>query len=102
MNISRKAKRELFLILLILSSVFLLYASTFGQGGYIQLRREREQLRLLQQENARLRESHRVYLQKITKVRSEPAEIERIARERYNFARPGDIIVNLPDQLSSQ
>ena len=30
-------------------------------------------------------------------LKADPSEVERIARERYNFARPGDIIVNLQD-----
>lgn len=70
----------------------------FSEGGYQQLRRQREELRQLQVENARLREINRSHLQRIHKIKNDPSEIERIARERYNFARPGDIIVNLPEQ----
>lgn len=99
MSISNKAKRELFLIFTIIGSVFLLYASVFGDGGYMQLRRHRDALGELRRENLRLRENHRAYLQRIKKLKSEPAEIERIARERYNFARPGDIIIRLPEQV---
>lgn len=97
MTIGNKAKRELCWSLLILASVFLLYGSVFGEGGYGQLRRQREELRLLQLENARLRQIHQTYLQKIDKLKNDPSEVERIARERYNFARPGDIIVNLAE-----
>ncbi len=93
---TRKAKRELALIVLLMSSIFLVYTSIFGEGGYAQLLQQRDQLRQLQLENTRLRENHRDYLQKIHKLKNDPSEIERIARERYNFAQPGDIIVNLP------
>lgn len=67
----------------------------FGDGGLIQLRKFRAQLQGLQQENLRLRQRHSDYLQTINKLKTDPYEIERIARERLNFARPGDIIVNL-------
>lgn len=48
-------------------------------------------------ENLRLRQRHSDFLQTINKLKTDPYEIERIARERYNLARPGDIIVNLQD-----
>lgn len=98
MRISRKAKRELSLILLFFGSLSLMYALIFGKGGYLQLRESQAELREVQLENLRLREKHHLYLQRINQLRNDPTEIERIARERYNLARPGDIIVNLPDE----
>ncbi|MBI4445552.1 MAG: septum formation initiator family protein [Acidobacteria bacterium] len=96
MKISRKAKREVLLIVIILISLVLLYASIFGDGGYQKLRKQREALTQLQRENQKLRELQQTHLQKIDRIKNDPDEIERIARERYNFARPGDIILNLP------
>ena len=101
MKISSKAKRELAMIVLLLVSILLVYSSVFGEGGYTQLLKHRDELHRLQFENARLRENHHDYLQKIRKLKSDPSEIERIARERYNFAQPGDIIVNLPGRSVS-
>jgi cell division protein FtsB len=45
----------------------------------------------------RLRKSQRDLANRIKKIKEDPNEIERIARKRYNFARPGDVIVNVPD-----
>lgn len=61
------------------------------------MRKYQAQLNDLQLENMRLRKTYLDYLEKIEKMNTDPGEIERIARERYNFARPGDIIVNLPE-----
>ncbi|WP_171039896.1 septum formation initiator family protein [Streptococcus pseudopneumoniae] len=72
-------------------------ALLFEDGGLIQLRKYRAQLHGLQQENHRLRQSHSDYLETINKLRTDPYEIERIAREQYNRARPGDTIVNLQE-----
>jgi cell division protein FtsB len=97
MKFSRKAKRELSWILLFTSCLALLYILTFGDGGFVQLRQYRAELRGLQLENLSLRQRHRESLVKINRLKADPSEFERVARERYNFARPGDIIVNLQD-----
>ena len=96
MTFSRKAKRELSWILLLTSCLALMYVLVFGDGGLVQLRKYQAGLHDLQLDNLRLREIHQDYLTKIDRLKSRPAEIERIARDKYNFARPGDVIVNLP------
>ncbi len=97
MKFSRKAKREFSWILLFTICLALVYILTFGDGGFVQLRQYRAELRGLQTENLNLRLRHREYLERIRRLKADPSEVERIARERYNFARPGDIIVNLQD-----
>ena len=97
MYFSPKAKRELSWIIFFSSCLALMYVLIFGDGGFIQLRKYQAQLNDLQLENMRLRKAYLDYLEKIEKMNTDPGEIERIARERYNFARPGDIIVNLPE-----
>jgi len=96
MTFSRKAKRELSWILLFTGCVALLSILLFGDGGLIQLRKYRAELRELQLESLDLRQQRSDYLQKIDKLKTDPYQWERIARERYNFALEGDIIVNLP------
>jgi cell division protein FtsB len=96
MRISRKARRELSALLLIFLAAPFVYILLFGNGGFMELRRMQAALQELQQENQRLREEHQAYLKRIEKLRQDPAEIERVARERYNYARPGDVIINLP------
>jgi cell division protein FtsB len=57
-----------------------------------QLRRE---LDSLEKENTRLRE-------RIDHLKNDPEAIEHEARERLHYARPGDVIVALPDQPKPQ
>ena len=96
MGISRKARREIILILLLIACLSFSYFLVFGQGGYLKLKEYRAELRELQLENLRLRETQKALHQKINRLRNDPYEIERLARERYNLARPGDIIVTIP------
>ena len=75
----------------------LCYLLIFGDGGYLQLQHYQDELQELQIENMRLHRAQQVLIHRIQKIKEDPDEIERIARERYNFARPGDVIVNVPD-----
>lgn len=75
----------------------LCYLLIFGDGGYLQLQHYQDELQELQIENMRLHRAQQVLIHRIQKIKEDPDEIERIARERYNFARPGDVIVNIPD-----
>lgn len=98
MKFSRKAKRELTLILLFVSSLPLVYLLFFGSGGFLKLREHRAELQQIQQANHRLAEENKRIRQKIQKLKSDPQEVERIAREDHQMARPGDVIIRLPKE----
>lgn len=97
MRFSQKAKNEICWIALFLCGLPFIYMLVYGDGGYLQLRRHREDLQELQLQNLRLREQQREFMDRIERLKSDPYEIERLARERYHFARPGDIIINVPE-----
>ena len=50
-----------------------------------------QQIKDLQQENAQMR-------QQIQRLQSDPDEIEREAREKLHYAKPGEVIYKLPAQ----
>ena len=93
MTISRKAKRDLTLSLALLGVIgFCAYMIV----GYMKLRQYQEQVRRLEVRNHDLHETQTALLEQISRLKNDPREIERIAREQYQLARPGDIIVNTP------
>jgi cell division protein FtsB len=55
----------------------------------------RQEIKDLQQENAQMR-------QQIDHLNSDPDAIEREAREKLHYARPGEIIYTLPDHTQTQ
>lgn len=57
-----------------------------------ELQREIQQL---QQENAQMR-------QQVDRLKSDPEAIEREAREKLHYAKPGEVIYTLPDQQQTQ
>ena len=70
-----------------------------GLSVWQQKRVEDKQLRKeidsLQQENARLHE-------RIEKLKSDPHAIEREAREKLHYAKPGEVIYTLPPEPPAQ
>lgn len=69
----------------------------FGDGGYLKLREYKAELSELRRENIKLLKTQRALRTKIDNLKNNPEAFERLARERYHFARPGDIIVNIPE-----
>jgi cell division protein FtsB len=96
MPINRKTRKEIAWILFFMFCIPLCYLLVFGEGGYLKLRHYQEELQKLQIENRNLYKHHQELILSIEKIKQDPNEIERIAREKFNFARPGDVIVNVP------
>lgn len=98
MSTSDRWRREAFFILILLFVISLVYVSMFGKGGYRKLRQYRREFETLTQENTRLRIENEKLVKSVRQLKSDPGAIEKVAREDYNFARPGDIIVTLPEK----
>ena len=65
------------------------------QQKRVQDKQLRKQIDGLQQENARLRV-------RVEKLKSDPDAIEREAREKLHYARPGEVIYTLPPDPAQQ
>jgi len=93
--LSRKAKREIVLIVMLVASAHLVYVLFYSDSGYRQLQGRRNELNRLQIENTRLLEEQQAYLERIERLRNNPEEIIDVARRRQ-MHKPGDIIVVVP------
>ncbi|MBI2821161.1 MAG: septum formation initiator family protein [Acidobacteria bacterium] len=98
MSASQRLRREAFFILILLSAILLVYLCLFGDAGYPRLQEYRRQFHHLSLENSRLRVENEKLIQSIGQLKTNPATVEKIAREDFNFARPGDIVVTLPER----
>ena len=86
------------ILVLLLMTIALIVHNIFGVNGYLALRRQQKelhslQLRIqqLQQENERLDKANHA-------LKSDPAAIERVAREQMRMAKPGEKIYALPEK----
>ena len=67
-----------------------------GKNGYLDRRRQRTQLQALTADLEKLKQENTQLNQKIKALLSDPDTIEKLARERLNLGRPGDVVVTLP------
>ncbi len=79
-------------------ALLLLAHEIFGPHGYLAMRRQQKEFRALQQQVRTLEQKNKQLSQQIQALKSNPQAIEKIARERMHFARPGEIIYALPRQ----
>ena len=90
------------LILLAIALSVLAGNAIFGEGGLRVLLEARRENQGLEQEIERLEEENRQLEGEIQGLRSDPAAIEKLAREQMQMAKPGEIIFTLPDDQGQE
>lgn len=98
MNLSPKARREVLLILSFGGVFALAYLLTFGAGGFLHLHDVRERFDDLRLENSRLREELQRQRREVETIKNDKEALERVTREKLDYARPGEVIITLPSQ----
>jgi cell division protein FtsB len=93
-------KRHATKILLLALAALVLY-DVFGEHGLLAMLQTRRQIQDLQQQIQRLNEDNRRLAEQVNSLKSDPQEIERIAREQMGMARPGEMIFRLPPRTDS-
>jgi cell division protein FtsL len=89
--------RNLILVLL-LASVALIVHNIFGQNGYLALRRQLQERQKIQQEILQFKQQNEQLEKENQELRTNPAAIERKAREQMHLVKPGEKIYSLPDK----
>ncbi len=70
----------------------------YGKHGVSVWQQKRAEDRALQQEIRSLQQENAAMRQQIQHLQSDPEAIEREAREKLHYAKPGEVIYNLPAQ----
>jgi cell division protein FtsB len=68
----------------------------FGANGMMMYEHKRAEYRKLQSEIDSMQQENQQLEQQVEKLRSDPATIERAAREQLHYARPGEEIYTIP------
>jgi len=76
--------------------VVLGYHAIFGANGLLMYHKKRQMSRELATQNQSLNEENAVLEQQIKGLKSDPKMIEKEARERLRYARPGEVIYTIP------
>ena len=77
--------------------VGLLLHAMFGANGMVIYRQKHDELQSLQSEVERLQKENNLYVDQIKSLKSDPAAIEKEAREQLHYTRRGEIVYVAPD-----
>jgi len=84
-------KRRIFLTLSVCAVLAMAGRALLGDRGLFEVWRKKGTHRKLAAEVEALRQENLALKQEIQSLRSDPAAIERLAREQLGFSRPGEI-----------
>ena len=76
----------------------LLLQDVFGTHGLVAMRHAQQQAAATQKEIDQLNAANRQMQERVQSLKSDPAAIERIAREEMGLARPGEYIFKIPSK----
>jgi cell division protein FtsB len=80
----------------------LVLQDVFGTHGVVAMRRSQEQAADIQKEIDHLNEENQKLQEHVRALKSDPAEIERVAREDMGLARPGEYIFKIQPKPGAQ
>jgi len=81
----------------VLLIVGLLLHAMFGANGMVIYREKRDEMRSLQSEVERVQKENSQYFDQIKSLKSDPAAIEKEAREQLHYTRRGEVVYVAPD-----
>jgi cell division protein FtsL len=83
-------------VLLALFVALLFVHDIFGAHGYLSMRRTQDGIKKVQSEIQTLNTENAALEQAVKDLKTDPRAIEKIAREELILARPGEIIIKIP------
>jgi cell division protein FtsL len=83
-------------IVLTLCIAALLVHDVFGTHGYLAMRRTKQEIARVQKDIARLNKENAELADEVQALRTDPNKIESIARDGLGLAKPGEVIIKIP------
>ena len=74
----------------------------FGTHGYLAMRRTKREIAKVQYDIARLNQENSELSYEVKALKSDPHKIESIARDELGLAKPGEVIIKIPQSQQSQ
>ena len=69
----------------------------FGANGFLAYQKKKAQYRALEQDIEKIQKENDALAERIKALKTDPATIEKEAREQLRYARPGEVIYTYPD-----
>lgn len=93
-----ESSRPLPRLLALVVAALLLLLGLAALSSHRDLAASRERRQTLQEEIRLTHEENEALAQRIERLRSDPATLERLAREQYRMKRPEDVVIVLPEE----
>lgn len=74
----------------------LLVHDVFGTHGYLAMRRTQKEIKKVKSEVNRLNKENLQLEGEVKELKSDPHKIEKIARDELGLAKPGEVIIKIP------
>lgn len=87
---------------LMLCIAALVVHDVFGTHGYLALRRTKEEIAKVQKDLARLNKENAELQEEVIDLRTNPDKIEALARNGLGLARPGEVIIKVPQAQQTE
>jgi cell division protein FtsB len=68
----------------------------FGTHGYLAMRRTQQEIRKVKTDIQQLNKENVQLEEEVKELRSDPHKIEKIARDELGLAKPGEVIIKIP------
>ena len=71
----------------------------FGTHGYLAMRRTQQEIKKVNADMERLNRENLRLEEEVKELKSDPRKIETIARDELGLAKPGEVIIKIPQSL---
>jgi cell division protein FtsL len=68
----------------------------FGAHGYLAMRRTQQEIKKVNADIKRLNKENVQLQEEVKELKSDPRKIEKIARDELGLAKPGEVIIKIP------
>ena len=89
-------------VVLALCIAALVVHDVFGTHGYLAMRRTKQEIAKVQKDIARLNKENAELAEEVQELRTDPNKIEAIARDGLGLAKPGEVIIKIPQSQQSE
>ena len=76
--------------------IVLVVHDIFGAHGYLAMRRTQEEIRRVNADLDQLNKENLQLEQEVRELKTDPHKIEKIARDELGLAKPGEVIIKIP------
>ena len=91
-----RERRRVATIAAVLAACLVAYHAVFGANGMLMYQQKKTEYRALQQKRDALQKENDRLAQENLRLKSDPAAIEREARQNLHYTRPGEVVFVTP------